>query len=107
MFLFIVKKIIMKKIFLLLTVFSMLLIYGNAQNSSPYWSLAGNSNATSSSKLGTTNAVPLRLLTNNSVRIYVSSGGSVGIGTTSPSYKLHVVGGANGIFGSGSTYGVR
>jgi tetratricopeptide (TPR) repeat protein len=50
-----------------------------------YWSLAGNSNATSSSKLGTTNAVALRLFTNNAVRVYVASGGNVGIGTTSPS----------------------
>jgi hypothetical protein len=63
-----------------------------AQNSSPYWSLAGNSNATSSSsKLGTTNAYALRLTTNNTTRLYISpSAGYVGIGTTSPAAQLQV-----------------
>src|SRR6185295_3531061 len=155
----------MKKIFSLLTVLSTLLIYGYAQNTSPYWSLAGNSNATSSSKLGTTNAINLRIFTNNLERARVTTAGLVGIGTTTPdsrlhvnssagqnairaqvngstkffvddlggtsiggtstppanglyvsgnvgigiaapTYKLHVVGAANGIFGSGSSYGV-
>ena len=62
-----------------------------AQNTSPYWSLVGNTNATTSSKLGTTNSIPLRLMTNNSTRIYISpSAGYVGIGTSSPSARLHV-----------------
>src|SRR5258706_12907196 len=80
----------MKKIFSLLTFLSALLIYGNAQNTSPYWSLAGNSNATTSSKLGTTNAVSLRFLTKNSERMRIDTLGRVGIGTTSPSDKLHI-----------------
>ena len=43
-----------------------LCLSGYAQNTSPYWSLAGNSNASATtSKLGTTNAVSLRLFTNN------------------------------------------
>lgn len=67
-----------------------------SQNTSPYWSLAGNSNATTSSKLGTTNAIPLRILTNNVERIRILTNGNVGIGTTAASQKLHVVG--NGYF---------
>src|SRR5215203_4242492 len=64
------------------------------QNTSPYWSLAGNSNATSATqKLGTTNAYALRLITNNTTRLYISpNAGYVGIGTSSPSKRLHVVG---------------
>lgn len=62
-----------------------------AQNSSPYWSLAGNSNASTSSKLGTTTATPLNLYTNNTVRLFISpNAGYVGIGTTSPASRLHV-----------------
>jgi hypothetical protein len=60
-----------------------------AQNSSPYWSLAGNSNATSSSKLGTTNAINLRLFTSNVERVRITTSGLVGIGTTAPNARLH------------------
>jgi hypothetical protein len=62
-----------------------------AQNVSPYWSLAGNSNATSSSKLGTTNGVNLKLYTNNSARLTIlSSNGYVGIGTTTPTSRFTI-----------------
>lgn len=61
-----------------------------AQNTSPYWSLAGNSNATSTSKLGTTNAINLRLLTNNAERMRITTTGNVGIGTTNPTERLHI-----------------
>jgi hypothetical protein len=72
-----------------------------AQNTSPYWSLAGNSNASSTiSKLGTTNAINLRLFTNNIERVHINySNGYVGIGTTAPTYKLHVSNTANAIYG--------
>ncbi len=67
-----------------------------AQNTSPYWSLAGNSNATAASKLGTTNNTPLRLFTNNGERLRIDPLGKVGIGTASPIGKLTV-------FNNGST----
>lgn len=52
-----------------------------AQNTSPYWSLAGNSNASTSSKLGTTNSIPLNLTTNNLTRIKIFENGRVGVGS--------------------------
>src|SRR3982750_2457529 len=83
----------------------------HAQNTSPFWSLAGNNNATANSKLGTTNAIPLRLFTNNSTRAYIdANSGNIGINTgnsASSVYKLYVIGGNSGIYGRGSsTYGV-
>jgi hypothetical protein len=83
---------------------------GNAQNTSPFWSLAGNNNASTSSKLGTINAVALRLTTNNSTRLYINSSGNVGIGTgnsTNAAYRLYVTGSRSGIYGQGSGSGVQ
>src|SRR5438045_2254931 len=48
------------------------------------WNITGNNNATSGSKLGTTNLVPLKFFTNNSQRMIVDSLGRVGIGITKP-----------------------
>jgi hypothetical protein len=81
---------IMKKLFLSIATFFCLLVMAQAQNTSPYWSLAGNSNATSTSKLGTTNAINLRLFTNNLERMRINTSGNVGIGTTGPNAKLHI-----------------
>ncbi len=39
------------------------------------WNLAGNSNATSSSKLGTTTSTPLKLTTNNKTRVFIDAAG--------------------------------
>lgn len=81
----------------------------HAQNNSPYWSLQGNSNAASSSKLGTTNAIPLKLFTNNKVRMFISTTGTVNIGNGNAStngYQLYVKGSTNGIYGTGTSYGV-
>src|SRR6185503_21204658 len=80
----------MKKIFQSITILLFVGTIGNAQNTSPYWSLAGNSNATSSSKLGTTNGINLRIFTNNAERIRVTTSGLVGINTTAPNSRLHI-----------------
>lgn len=61
----------------------------NAQNTPPYWSLAGNSNATTSSIIGTTNGVPLRLFTNGSERIRINTTGKVGLGMNNPGFPLN------------------
>ena len=64
----------------------------NAQNTSPYWSLAGNSNTTNSSILGTLNGANLNIYTNGTRKAIITSSGLVGIGTGSPLTKLHVNG---------------
>jgi hypothetical protein len=75
-------KLILMSICLLLTAFS----YSQ-------WSLTGNANASNTtSKLGTTNAIHLRLFTNNIERVRLTTAGFLGIGTTNPLAKLHVNG---------------
>src|SRR4030095_4761657 len=86
----------------------------NAQNTSPFWSLAGNSNASTTSKLGTTNAKPLQVVTNNQTRAVIdATNGNIAIGVASnfadPRYRLYVAGGSSSqgsIWGDGSAYGV-
>ncbi len=56
----------------------------------PAWLLSGNV-ATAANFIGTTNAIDFRIYTNNVERMTVEANGNVGIGTTSPSAKLHVV----------------
>src|SRR5688572_370 len=81
----------MKKVFFLVTALFTVIVWGKAQNTSPYWSLAGNNNATPSSKLGTTNDISLRFYTKNIQRMIINSAaGLVGIGTPAPNSKLHV-----------------
>lgn len=64
--------------------FSVLIILLSSNYSSAQWQLAGNANATNSSILGTTNAVPLNLTTNNIKRLVIDTLGRIGIGTASP-----------------------
>lgn len=59
-----------------------------------FWSLIGNTlSGTSGNKLGSVNAYPVRICTNNTDRIFVDVAGKVGINTTSPLQKLHVLDG--------------
>ena len=44
--------------------------------------------------LGTSSNHPLRILTNNSVRMQISANGNIGIGTISPNFPLEVIGDA-------------
>jgi endosialidase-like protein/type IX secretion system substrate protein len=81
----------------------------HAQNTSPYWSLTGNRNATTSSKFGTTNNVPLLIFTKNKERLRIDTTGNVGIGMKAPQYRLHVEGGSSpaAIYAHGANgYGV-
>lgn len=81
----------MKKILLSVITFFFFTVFVNAQNSAPYWSLTGNSNTSTTSKLGTTNGVSLRFYTNNVQRMIIGyNSGFIGIGTNSPTEKLHV-----------------
>ncbi|HEX2535968.1 MAG TPA: tail fiber domain-containing protein [Chitinophagaceae bacterium] len=75
---------------------SALMHTAGAQNTAPYWSLAGNSPAASTIKLGTTNNTSLRLYANNVQRMILHAGsGYVGIGTSYPAQKLDVSGNIN------------
>ena len=61
-------------------------------NQGTEWLLAGNTNATTSHWLGTSNDVPLIVKTNNTERLRVQStgNGNVGIGETNPGSRLTV-----------------
>jgi hypothetical protein len=65
------------------------------------WQLDGNFNTNIYSRLGTLDSLPLRLITNNTERLFITNTGNIGVGTPSPLQKLHVAG--KGLF----TYGLR
>ncbi len=61
------------------------------QTANAQWSLSGNA-GTTTSVLGTTNAFPLKLITNNVTRMTITSAGKIGIGNAAPSNILTVQG---------------
>lgn len=81
----------MKKLLLVLMMGSLmtLSLKTNAQN----WLLTGNAGTnTATDFIGTTDAKALKIKTNNQVRMYIKSNGYVGVGTQTPTSKLHVNG---------------
>jgi hypothetical protein len=58
------------------------------------WYITGNAGISGTDFIGTTNNAGFRIRTNNQVRITVSSNGKVGIGNTSPVFKLDVKSGS-------------
>lgn len=59
----------------------------------PFWKVKGNSGTNSGTYfIGTTDNVSWRVRTNNTERMVVDSTGNVGIGTASPTTRLHVNG---------------
>jgi FtsZ-binding cell division protein ZapB len=67
------------------------------------WSWVLNGNSISGSEvLGTTNAQPLRIVTNNTERMRVTATGNVGIGTTTPTERLQVHNGNIAVTSSGA-----
>ena len=64
------------------------------------WSLSGN-NVSTVQKIGTTSNRDFPFITNNVERMRISNSGNVGIGNTSPQYKLHVSSTGDPLFLSG------
>ena len=56
------------------------------------WQLTGNGNATNTSVLGTTNSIPLSIVTKNTTRLVIDTNGRVGIGTaTMPNIYTNIL----------------
>jgi hypothetical protein len=63
-----------------------------AATTAPGWNTNGNTGTTPATNfIGTTDNQPLTIRTNNTEKVRVTAPGSVGVGTTTPLSKLHVV----------------
>ncbi|MGR6087198.1 MAG: tail fiber domain-containing protein [Arcticibacter sp.] len=73
----------------------MLMVIGFSGANAQTWNLAGNAGTDPTTMfIGTTDSKALRFRTNNGVRMHISSFGKIGIGTTSPIFKMDLVGGS-------------
>lgn len=76
--------------------FCIALLTGLCSPTAAQWLLTGNSNALSTSRLGTTNAQNLNIWSGGQQRMIIkASNGDVGIGTVSPHNNLHIHGTGN------------
>lgn len=76
-----------KKINIIITI-CLLIGVQNAQ--AQWWSLTGNTIGTNTNWLGTFDAKPLDIKTNNLNRLYIDGNGKIGINTTVPLATLHI-----------------
>jgi hypothetical protein len=76
-------------------------ILSSSSGSGLFWSLTGNS-ITGTEFLGTTNAQPLVIRTDNTERVRITETGNVGIGTSTPGARLHVENGEIWLFNNGN-----
>ncbi|MEX1132390.1 MAG: hypothetical protein WEC15_04125, partial [Flavobacteriales bacterium] len=67
----------------------------------PAWGLTGNASA-ATNFLGSTNAQPLSIRTNNVERVRILSNGNMGIGTDTPQRRVHIFSGSSGGTSSGN-----
>ncbi|MBL7890350.1 MAG: tail fiber domain-containing protein [Bacteroidia bacterium] len=79
----------------------------NSADASTYWGINGNSGTTPVSNfLGTIDNQDLVVKTNNTERLRITSGGRIGVGISSPTASLHIIGNdgliAEGTFGAGA-----
>ncbi len=75
-----------------ISILSTFLLFVCTNHANAQWILTGNANATATSVLGTTNAIPLNLVTNNTNRLVIDANGKIGIGTATPVNILSVKG---------------
>ena len=67
---------------------------GDRSVTTDYWSRQGDGvGGTSSNRLGTTDGYPIRFCTKNVDRIFIDTAGRVGINTSMPLQRLHVLDG--------------
>ena len=66
---------------------------GSGTNTTLPWSRIGDQIIGNSNRLGSTNNFPIRFCTNDSDRLFISADGKVGINTSNPLQKLHILDG--------------